>query len=987
VEELLLAWIETCSSLENTPVEKRPQSRLSGRIRQVVSTLELRTESDQELLQSFVGQRDEAAFAAVIRRHGPMVLRVALRTLQNEHDAEDVFQATFLILSQKAHTLRRQESLGSWLYGIAYRLALKAKATAGERRNREHRVTATPAATPLAQITVREAQTILDEELNRLPQKLREPVVLCCLEGLARDEAAQRIGCPASVLKSRLEQGRERLRQRLITRGLTLPCGLGVFLLLEGAAAAIVPPALIGSTTQAAMTIAAREAASAVVSAKVAALTEGVLRTMFLTKIKIATVAMLVGMMALGGGMVTYRTAAAQGDKPAIASDKPPAAEKPVEPAANPEPEKDKEAFTSWGKEIGGLQAGLGFHPGQKRAYHHGETVELVVRVRNVGKEKVKFEYLSAYFAETPPTVTDAEAKLARFPSAEGEQAPKRVDLAPGKEIEIYELKFKLRPDSKDQQLLGSILRNYVGPDSLWGLGTVRVQYERLSSADIDKILSKLATGKLELEIKSEPPAENEKKAPDAPVPAAKDDKKTLQGIWKGEIVELAGRPFVEKVELHVDGDQLTLRGPYWGTGLSVGPPVDNQFTFKVKSSKPLAEIDMTRKPDPDDNAPRVVLGVYVVEGDTLRVCLGLENKVRPKELKTSADTRSEVMLVLKRTVGAKWGELPKDDAVPVEPKAAPEKKERAKEGFTAWGNEIAGLQAGLGFPPGQNRAYSHGETVKLVVRVRNVSMEDVKFQYLRQFFIETSPAVTDANGKPVTLPTVTAFGLHIPVEVTLAPGKEIDLYESKFEFRPASEALLPRGPYTTKQSDRFSTLYGTGKFQIQYERVFGNSSSGAFKPDPTLAKLATGKLELEIKSEPPPAIERKDVPHPEDGRKNPAAKHDFTNLQRLATALENYNYPEDIATRITVWCQGGGKGNSVQVTDAKTLDVAAACHSIVDGHDDKERLDLENVAVMSADSRTIRFVNIKEKFAANKPFGLLVNRGELVMVLQLRKD
>jgi len=293
-------------------VEKRLQNRLADWIRQVANTLEIRTETDQELLQRFLSQRDEAAFAAVVRRHGPMVLRVALRTLQNEHDAEDVFQATFLVLSQKAHTVRRQESLGSWLYGIAYRLALKTKATAGERRNREQRVAPTPAATPLAQITVQEAQTILDEELNRLPKKLREPVVLCCLEGLARDEAALQIGCEASVLKNRLEQGRERLRQRLIARGLTLSCGLSAFLVLERVAGPTVRPALIGSTTKAAIAVAAGKAASVVVTAKVAALTEGVLRTMFLTKIIIATVALLVGMMGLGGGMLIYRTLAAE---------------------------------------------------------------------------------------------------------------------------------------------------------------------------------------------------------------------------------------------------------------------------------------------------------------------------------------------------------------------------------------------------------------------------------------------------------------------------------------------------------------------------------------------------------------------------------------------------------------------------------------------------------------------------------------------------
>ena len=199
-------------------------------------------------------------------------------------------------------------------------------------------------------------------------------------------------------------------------------------------------------------------------------------------------------------------------------------------------------------------------------------------------------------------------------------------------------------------------------------------------------------------------------------------------------------------------------------------------------------------------------------------------------------------------------------------------------------------------------------------------------------------------------------------MEVSLAPGKEIELYEWKLELRPASEALLPRGPYTTKQSDRFSTLYGTGKFHVQYERVLGNSSSGTMKLDPTLSKLATGKLELEIKSEPQPKSGKPGSPNsiplpptgdnkpggrpptgddkpggervpptvpgapnsipppptgdnkpagrlPEERRKKAAAKHDFTNLQRLATALENYNYPENSATRITVWCQGGGKG------------------------------------------------------------------------------
>ena len=150
------------------------------------------------------------------------------------------------------------------------------------------------------------------------------------------------------------------------------------------------------------------------------------------------------------------------------------------------------------------------------------------------------------------------------------------------------------------------------------------------------------------------------------------------------------------------------------------------------------------------------------------------------------------------------------------------------KEAFTAWGKEFGGLQAGLGFKAGEKQPYTHGETVNLVVRVRNVSKEDVKFQYLKEFFRETSLAVTDSKGKQVLLrEPLDTHVLHIPVEVNLAPGKEIELYERMLVLSPA---------------------YGTGTVQIQYEQVFGNSSFGRIKLDPTLSKLATGKLELEVK-------------------------------------------------------------------------------------------------------------------------------------------
>jgi hypothetical protein len=155
----------------------------------------------------------------------------------------------------------------------------------------------------------------------------------------------------------------------------------------------------------------------------------------------------------------------------------------------------------------------------------------------------------------------------------------------------------------------------------------------------------------------------------------------------------------------------------------------------------------------------------------------------------------------------------------------------------TAWGKEVGGLQAGLGIA--EKRAYHTGETVTLAVRVRNISKEVVKFRYLRQFFMENAPTVTDAEGKPVHFRygVIDLSKIHVPVDVNLAPGKEIELYELKFKLKPASEG----------GGEKDTPFYGRGKFSIQYSQVFGNSSAGSIKPDPALSKLATGTLELEV--------------------------------------------------------------------------------------------------------------------------------------------
>jgi hypothetical protein len=323
----------------------------------------------------------------------------------------------------------------------------------------------------------------------------------------------------------------------------------------------------------------------------------------------------------------------------------------------------------------------------------------LVVRVRNVGKEAVNFEYLRQYLLEKSPIVMDAEGKRANvgnFIDFLGMHIPVKVTLAPGKEIEIHEL--KLRPvKAKEAGLFRpDVVQSENDPgEEFWATGKVNVQYEQVignSSSGrmkLDPNLAKLGTGKLELEVKSDPPKKQEQK--------------------------------------------------------------------------------------------------------------------------------------------------------------------QGKEIVTAWGKEVGGLQAGLSLPS-EKRVYHHGETVTLVVRLRNVGKETVKFKYIRQFLDEKPPTVTDADGKTVPQSGTTFLGFHVPAEVSLEPGKEIQLESRlplRYELRPASGGGNP----ATKERP---LLVGTGKVGIQFEQVFGNSSSGRMELDPTLTKLGTGKLELEIKSEPPAGTEKK---------------------------------------------------------------------------------------------------------------------------------
>src|SRR5579864_2067911 len=238
--------------------------------------------SDRQLLEIFIERRDEAAFEALVRRHGPMVMGVCGRVLRNRQDAEDAFQAAFLVLVRKAAVITSRELLAGWLYGVAYNTSLRAKAAATRRRWKERQAAAMLDTGAELSRPENDWLTLLDRELNGLPDRYRLPIVLCELQGKSHKEAARELGCPIGTLSGRLSRGRNILAKRLARYGLGLTAGAVSAALAQQEASASVPAAVVSATVKA--------ATAGVISAEIAALTEGVVKAMFLAKLKVATV-------------------------------------------------------------------------------------------------------------------------------------------------------------------------------------------------------------------------------------------------------------------------------------------------------------------------------------------------------------------------------------------------------------------------------------------------------------------------------------------------------------------------------------------------------------------------------------------------------------------------------------------------------------------------------------------------------------------------
>lgn len=299
---------------------------------------------DGQLLERFVHRRDEAGIAILVQRHGPMVWGVCRRILRHHHDAEDAFQATFLVLARKAASIRPREMVANWLHGVAHQTALKARATRSKRQRRERQVTNMPEPEMVEHQDLRpDLQLLLDEELRGLPAKYRIAILLCDLEGKSRHAAAQQLGLPEGTVASRLARARTLLAKRLAAKGVVLSGGGLAAALSADAVSACVPPLVLSSTIKAVTRVAAGHAVAGLVSAQVTALTEGVVKAMLLSKLRIVTAILCVIALLGAGAALQTRDGQTQAGEPDAAQQA--AALTGQKVPETPKPQSDKEAI------------------------------------------------------------------------------------------------------------------------------------------------------------------------------------------------------------------------------------------------------------------------------------------------------------------------------------------------------------------------------------------------------------------------------------------------------------------------------------------------------------------------------------------------------------------------------------------------------------------------------------------------------------------
>lgn len=547
-------------------------------------------ETDRRLVEQFLAHRDERAFEGIVRRHGAMVYGVCWRILQRRDDTEDAVQATFVLLAQKLCTLRRQESLGSWLHGIARRVALKARQRADRRRRHEQRAVMT--ASVVDEVDGGELYAVLDEELARLSEKWRRPLILCYLEGRTQDEAAGQLGWSKNTLRRRLDEARAALGRRLKRRGVVWAAAFSSALIADCTSAAA-PPGPLDRIAETALQVArAPDSLVGIVAPDIIALTEGVLPSMVRTKIPIIAVVLCLIVVAGVGAGVAWPTVAA------IEGDLTPAVDFPRNPAPAPEQPKKDDATAKELKKLKGVWK--------------------VVELEADGKKAPANEIEGMRW-----TIDDKEI-LAKDPGEPGKKvsftidpskSPKEIDLEPlegtekGKKLGgIYEL-----DGDKLKVCVGDKVRPTDFKTDAKGLGLIA--FERVKE--------------------QQPGAEGRHDE------GAANELKKLQGVWKVVEVEANGEKApandIEGVRWTIDAKEILAKEP---------GDTDRKTAFTIDPSKSPKEIDLETLDGPDKGIK--LEGIYELNGDMLKVCIGAS--ARPTKFKV--DARGIGLITLERIKG-----------------------------------------------------------------------------------------------------------------------------------------------------------------------------------------------------------------------------------------------------------------------------------------------------------------------------------------------
>jgi RNA polymerase sigma factor (sigma-70 family) len=606
--------------------------------------------TDAQLLERWISQRDPAAFELLLWRHGPMVLNTCRRLLPRREDVEDAFQATFLVLVRKAGSLRRREALAAWLHRVASRIAGRVRAVDIRRASREQPFAAEPSAPPVDAPTQRDLYAIVDEEIERLPAHYRRALVLCCLEGKSQEEAARFLSCPRGTVSSWLTRGRERLRLRLLRRGIIVSTGGLATALTPDALASGVMVSRIGSLMAVAGAVAAGGGVpTGLMSARSIALAEGVLRMMLMTKVKIvAAVSFAFVLMGAGVGTWSHTTRA---DDPAAhqktAQDNgkttpnvprlygitiPQYEQKKngIARAEDNSPDGIKPDGIAWGDRAHGLQAGIAFRRGDQETYEVGQSVTFVVYLRNVSDKEIRLSHIEPLFEERMPVVEDAQGRhlaVAPGPINLGVVPIIHRSLEAGQQITLGYPWFRIRPSGWRGEVLC--------PTCCANPGRYKVGYTSLVMRLNDGKDISLGTKQVELDIRS---SERTREV---------QARRSVNPFDPGSPSERASAEKIGPVRLGDSSPQFYISSRSVGIPVSIDPAIQHKtvgLILRVSEDKGMSYKEVSRL-DPDDGnqfrftAPRDGNYWFIVEGLDTDGSWGRPKPVIKRSLRVCVDT------------------------------------------------------------------------------------------------------------------------------------------------------------------------------------------------------------------------------------------------------------------------------------------------------------------------------------------------------------